>query len=258
MKQLKFEHTNKSWDRYGAFHNRYGGLVHFETGEVMVTACDVDNRKMYHEFGIQIVASTDAHCPPLFLDKECTEPCPKAWLSQGSYTPLAIDHEQKLAFALSHPHAYIGKTVGECRKLISHLPKHMSDDCLGYWSDAERKPIANKTTRLQKPNAEWRKKVCPVLLSEVVPTITAMYRMQEPPHWSYRDGAYAAKQSWLESSAEEIIEDILNVPEKGRDNFYKKELDDDDRKSYMYRIATHGFKNPRKTFEVNFLYTKGE
>ena len=78
MKEFKFDHEYKSWDRYKAFHNKDWAMVEFETGEVIVRSCDKDYRMMYDKYGIQIVASTDSSCPPLpllsvfyFLTCEC-------------------------------------------------------------------------------------------------------------------------------------------------------------------------------------------
>ena len=247
MKEFKFNHEYKSWDRYKAFHNTDWALVEFETGEVIVRSSDKDYRMMYDKYGIQIVASTDSSCPPLFLDKECTEPCPKAWLTQGGYTPLAIDHEQKVAFELHHPN----RRGGVPRKnKANHLGSHVQD-ALGYWAGAGRMPIPNGKTEIKRPNPEWRKKVQPVLLAEVIPAITAMHRLATPKRW-YDDGKYPAQEKWLDSSASEIIDDILGNPL----NPWRTEMDDDDKKNVMHKVATRGFTYPRSTSQVDFLYIK--
>ena len=247
MKEFKFDHANKSWDRYRAFHNQHLGIVEFETGELMVRSCDTDDRRMYDKYGIQIVTSTDSDCPPLYLDKECNEPCPKAWLNQGGYTALAIDHEQKVAFQLHHPNS--GYRVNPHR--LPHLGSHVNN-ALGYWGGAERIRIRNGKTELEQPNPEWRKKVCPVLLSEVLPAITAMHRLAEKKNW-YESGKYPAKESWLDSSASEIIDDILTTPV----NHWQTELGENAKLDVIHRIATHGFNNPRSTSYVDFLYIYG-
>ena len=251
MKEFKFDHYSKAWDRYGAFHNSHWGIVEFETGEVIVRSSSVDNRMMYNKYGIQIVASTDTECPPLYIDKECTEPCPKAWLTQGGYTPLAIDYERKVAFQL-HPPTRSGETAKQGLQIQNHLGSHVRD-ARGYWAAHGRLPITNGKTKLQKPNPEWRKKVLPVLSSEVIPAITAMHRLQEPKRW-YDDGKYPAQESWFDSSASEIIDDILTNPI----STWRNEMSEDDKLNAMHKVATKGFTLPRSTFHVDFLYISKE
>ena len=252
MKEFKFDHASKSWDRYGAFYTTDWAIVEFETGEVMIRTSAKDYRQMYERYGIQVVASTDSSCPRLFLDKECTEPCPKAWLTQNGYTPLAIDHEQKVAFQLHHP-TRRGQTGTQGLQQQNHLGRHIRD-ALGYWAGAGRMPIPNGKTEIQRPNPEWRNKVSPILTGEVIPAITAMHRMAESKRW-YDDGKYQAKESWLDSSASEIIDDIVSNHEN---RHYSVEMTDDHRKDAFHKIATRGFSYPRSKSEVDFLYIKGE
>ena len=236
MKEFKFDHSRKSWDRYGAFHNSDWGIVEFETGEVIVRSSSVDNRMMYDKYGIQIVASTDTECPPLYIDKECTEPCPKAWLTQGGYTPLAIDYEQKVAFQLQTP-----MRSGQTRKQGLHIQNHLGShvrDARGYWAGHGRLPITNGKTRLQKPNPEYKKKVLGIL-NQVQVAVTAAFRMKEPKNY-WNNGVYPAKLEWQDMTVEDIVAEICN------DN------------GAMRDVAMKGFKLPRQLKEVDFLYIKGE
>ena len=236
MKEFKFDHASKSWDRYGAFHNSDWGIVEFETGEVIVRSSSVDNRMMYDKYGIQIVASTDTECPPLYIDKECTEPCPKAWLTQGGYTPLAIDYEQKVAFQLQTP-----TRSGQTRKQGLHIQNHLGShvrDARGYWAGHGRLPITNGKTRLQKPNPEYKKKVLGIL-NQVQVAVTAAFRMKEPKNY-WNNGVYPAKLEWQDMTVEDIVAEICN------DN------------GAMRDVAMKGFKLPRQLKEVDFLYIKGE
>ena len=236
MKEFKFDHASKSWDRYGAFHNSDWGIVEFETGEVIVRSSSVDNRMMYDKYGIQIVASTDTECPPLYIDKECTEPCPKAWLTQGGYTPLAIDYEQKVAFQLQTP-----MRSGQTRKQGLHIQNHLGShvrDARGYWAGHGRLPITNGKTRLQKPNPEYKKKVLGIL-NQVQVAVTAAFRMKEPKNY-WNNGVYPAKLEWQDMTVEDIVAEICN------DN------------GAMRDVAMKGFKLPRQLKEVDFLYIKGE
>ncbi|MDB4338408.1 hypothetical protein OAA02_00345 [bacterium] len=236
MKDFKFDHYSKAWDRYGAFHNSHWGIVEFETGEVIVRSSSVDNRMMYDKYGIQIVASTDTECPPLYIDKECTEPCPKAWLTQGGYTPLAIDYEQKVAFQLQTP-----TRSGQTRKQGLHIQNHLGShvrDARGYWAGHGRLPITNGKTKLQKPNPEYKKKVLGIL-NQVQVAVTAAFRMKEPKNY-WNNGVYPAKLEWQDMTVEDIVAEICN------DN------------GAMRDVAMKGFKLPRQLKEVDFLYIKGE
>jgi hypothetical protein len=236
MKEFKFDHYSKAWDRYGAFHNSHWGIVEFETGEVIVRSSSVDNRMMYDKYGIQIVASTDTECPPLYIDKECTEPCPKAWLTQGGYTPIAIDYEQKVAFQL-HPPTRSGQTPKQGLRIQNHLGSHVRD-ARGYWAGHGRLPITNGKTKLQKPNPEYKKKVLGIL-NQVQVAVTAAFRMKEPKNY-WNNGVYPAKLEWQDMTVEDIVAEICN------DN------------GAMRDVAMKGFKLPRQLKEVDFLYIKGE
>lgn len=125
-----------------------GGLVEFETGEVMVSNWShCDYRQMYDKYGIQLVATTDTDCPQLYLDKECTKLVKKAWVTHHGMQELAIDHEQKVAVAYSY-RRYDERS--------SHLGKHVHS-ALAYWSGAKRLPIALGKIKVQTPDTEYRK-----------------------------------------------------------------------------------------------------
>jgi hypothetical protein len=234
MKEFKFDHAYKSWDRYRAFHNANWGLVEFDTGEVMVmNYTNSDDRMMYDKYGIQLVATTDSDCPQLYLDKECTEPVKKAWITHHGMQEIAIDWEQKVA---------VGFGYRRNNELNTHLGSHVHS-ALVYWSGAKRRPIALGTIKIQTPNPEYKKKVQSILVGEVIPAITAMHKMDKSKH-GYGRGKYVAKEEWLDSSAEEIVADICNV-----DNW---KLHSD-----LRQIATNGFEYPRSTEKVDFLYIKG-
>ena len=235
MKDFKFDHTNKSWDRYRAFYNQDWGLVEFETGEVIVqNYVNVNDRRMYDKYGIQLVATTDSDCPQLYLDKECTEPVKKAWITQHGMQELAIDWEQKVALGFG----YRGR-----HERNSHLGSHVHE-ALAYWSGAKRRPIALGNIKIQTPNPEYRKVLSPILVGKVIPAITAMHKMDKNKRW-YGRGKYKAKSEWLNSSAEDIVADICATPEWSLSSDLKQ-------------IATNGFEYPRSTQLIDFLYVKGE
>ena len=232
MKEFKFDHQGKSWDRYKSFHNKTGGIVEFETGEVMVSDWrDVYDRRMYHDYGIQLVATTDKECPQLFLDKECTEPVKKAWVTHHGMQELAIDWEQKVAVRLIIQR---GSSV-----LGSHV-----QNASAYWAGAKRLPVPLGKILVQTPNPEYKKVLSPIIVGEVLPAITAMHKMDSNKR-GYGSGKYLAKETWLDSSAQEIVADICDTNEWS--------LSGD-----LRQIATNGFEYPRSTSHVDFLYTKGE
>ena len=110
---------------------------------------------------------------------------------------------------------------------------------------AERRPIPLGLIKVQTPNPEYKKKVQGVLLSDVVPAITAMHKMKGNKNWYGERGKYLAKETWLDSSAQEIIVDICSVDEW--------QLNRD-----LTQISERGFEYPRSTQLIDFLYIKGE
>ncbi len=235
MKEFKFDHANKSWDRYKAFHNLDWGLVEFETGEVIVMSyITSSDRQMYDKYGIQLVATTATDCPQLYFDKECTEPVKKAWLTHHGLQELAVDHEQKVAVAFGYRRH---------DERNSHLGRHVHS-ALAYWAGAKRLPVALGKIKVQTPNPEYRKVLSPIILNEVIPTIAAMHKMNDDKS-GYARGQYKAKEEWLDSSAEEIIANICDTPEWSLP-------------SDLSQIVKNGFEYPRSTQLVDYLYIEGE
>jgi len=235
MKKFNFNHESKAWDRYGAFYNTDGGLVHFDTGEVIVhNWSHADFRKMYDNYGIQLVSTTDTECPKLYFDKECTQPVKKSWVTHHGMQELAVDHEQKVAVAYGYR---------RYEERNSYLGKH-THSALVYWAGAKRLPVALGKIKVQTPDPEYRKVLSPIILNEVIPTIAAMYKIQND-NGGYGHGKYKAKKEWLDSSAEEIIADICDTPEWNL-------------ASSLKQIVKNGFEYPRSTQLVDYLYIKGE
>ena len=246
MKTFQFDHARKSWDRYSAFFTQDWGLVEFETGEVMVkNYIEASDRMMYKRYGIQLVATTDSNCPQLYLDKECTEYCKKAWVTHHGMQELAIDWEQKVAVALQ------GRPYDSTNPSRERLSPHLGTHChsaLAYWSGSERMPIPLGKIKVQTPNPEYKKVLSPIILNEVLPAITAIYKMKDDkPRWG-AEGKYMAKEEWLanDSSVEEIVADICGEKDEWQLN------------RDLTQIATRGFEYPRSTQLVDFLYIKGE
>lgn len=84
-----------------ATHYYYGDVVLFDTGELIVTPNKwaPDKRKLYKNWNVQIVSTTDPDCPALYLPGE-DKPCIKAHLNHGGQQILWIDHDHKRAVSL--------------------------------------------------------------------------------------------------------------------------------------------------------------
>ncbi len=221
---------HRTWDSYRAFHISNGHFIEFESGELMVRGIpNPDERKYYPEYDIQLVTTTDTDCPTLYLDKECTQPVKKAWVSHHGQQHLAIDYERKVAVAL-----YEG---WERRKDKNFLGDHVSS-ARAYWAGQERLPMPIAKVKVQTPDPEYKKKMAKVL-TDVRAAVTAIHRMNPPENvqWWGND-AHLAGTQWYDSSAEDIV----------------AELSQDEK--VMYNIANKGFEYPRKTNEVEFLYVK--
>jgi|FLOH01.1.fsa_nt_gi hypothetical protein len=219
----------KSWDRFNAFHVVNGVFVEFESGELMITDTpNPDNRNFYPEYNVQLVTTSDADCPTLYLDKECTLPAKKAWLNHKGQQHLAIDYEQKVAFALSElwttpVNVALGNHVSNAR---------------AYWSGQKRLPVPIEKIKVQTPDPAYKKKMLSVL-TEVRVAVTAIHRMSPPDkRLGWWVASYLAKQTWHDSSAGDIIAELSDDPQA------------------MYNVATNGFEYPRSTNAVDFLYVK--
>lgn len=219
----------RRWDEYKAFHMNNGMFVEFESGELMVRGTsDPDYRKYYPEYDIQLVTTTDSDCPTLYLDKECTQPVKKAWVTQHGQQHLAIDYERKVAVAVFEGYRHTDNTM-----LGNHVMRASA-----YWAGQKRLPVPLVKIKVQTPDPEYKKQMSKVL-TEVRAAVTAVHRMKgdEGKSW-WGAEAHTAGTSWYDSSASDII----------------AELSQNDK--VMYNVATKGFEYPRKLNEVEFLYVK--
>jgi len=222
----------KQWDTYRSFHAKNRSFVEFETGELMVRRVpNPDDRMLYERYNIQLVTTTDANCPVMYFDKQCTQPVKKAWVTHKGQQHLAIDHERHVVTALLE-----GWTRGVHPSLGDHVK-----NAYAYWSGDKRLPVPLETIKVQTPNPEYKKKMGPIL-KEVAIAVTAIRRMEiqnekTPNFWQF-EGKYEAKEEWYDSSAEDIVAEIVADKEVVR------------------RVTNSGFEFPRKTEAVDFLYVK--
>jgi hypothetical protein len=75
-----FDHSKMHWDAWGAFHvdHKYSTFYQFDTGEFVVCYRNwrPDERKVYSDLHIQIVATGDDACPRCTSRARTTDPSP--------------------------------------------------------------------------------------------------------------------------------------------------------------------------------------
>lgn len=238
MKRFEFEHHRKLFDKYYAPYVQHGLFVQFETGEVMVPQLPrPDQRRLYPEYDVELVATNDPQLPELFLDKERTQPVKRAWLQRAGFGGsqaqqyLAIDWEQG------------GITTGLTPRTHYHrskprsLPDHMRD-ALAAWMGPHRQPLPLATIEVSQPNKKLKKSLHSKL-QEVRQAVVAAYRVmgkEEPDPYVY--GSATVDRAWADMSVEDVV--------AGLDELTRT------------RIAASGFSYPRAVTRVEYLYAGKE
>jgi hypothetical protein len=92
------------WDSWRAFHIEHCGhskFVQFDTGELVVcrNGWRPENRQVYKELHIQIVATDDDDCPKLYVPGS-TKPVFKSHLNHKGQQTLLLDLDHKRAVSL--------------------------------------------------------------------------------------------------------------------------------------------------------------
>jgi hypothetical protein len=104
MKLPPFDHSKMEWDSWRAFHieHKYHAFIQFDTGEFVVryNSWRPENRKVYSELHIQIVATDDDECPKLYIPGS-TKPVFKSHLNHKGQQTLLLDLDHKRAVSLS-------------------------------------------------------------------------------------------------------------------------------------------------------------
>lgn len=233
MLEVKFNHADRSWDRYRTFYNDVGCFTHFETGELMVrSAPEPHQRRRYDEYNIQLVTTTEKECPPLYLRPESTEPLTKAWLTQGGQQMLAIDYEQKIAVRIK-------ESWGKSPALM-FLPSHV-EHARALWTGAKRKPVVLEDFEVSMPDRTIKADLSQKL-DDVQAAICAIYRIQESEARYWSSEPQQALIGWRDMSVEQIVADITGHPKMG--------------KQMMHNIFHKGFTYPRSVSKVDYLYVK--
>lgn len=108
MKLPDFDHARMEWDSWQAFHLNptFYAFVQFDTGEFVVASNSwrPENRKVYSELHIQVVATDDEECPKLYTPGMASvvgaKPIPKSHLSHHGQQTLLLDFDHKRAVSL--------------------------------------------------------------------------------------------------------------------------------------------------------------
>jgi hypothetical protein len=242
MKKFEFNYAQQQWDRYSEFHTNGGWrspFTEFANGQLIITNTpDLDVRRMYEKYGIQLVSTTDGDLPPLYLSKEDEKPIPKAWVQQGGQQHLAVDHERGVAVAIGRNH-YYGRG-GRKDVWSTTVPDNLRSPALVYWAGDKRLPIASMDISVSRPDPATMKAMLPKL-DEVRPALHAIDRMKNPPIPNYyQTGKVDVRLEWLDMTTEELV----------------VHLSKDD--STLKSAVVCGFASKRIITEVPYLYVKGE
>jgi hypothetical protein len=232
MKQFEFNHKTRRWDRYKAFHNQNGLFVEFETGELIITDWPKPgNRKFYPRYDITLSSSSETDLPQLYLDKDCTQPIPQAWLQQGDMQYIAIDHTQNVAVRLH---------TSWRTENLQYLPSHV-DTAKVLWTGPDRLPVPLAQFVVSQPDKEVRKELAPKL-QDVRAAIRAAVRIQNLSPL-YSGDKMRAEPKWADLSVDEIVEKVLVG-------------DDSVSNAWSRMVATNGFAYPRMETKHDYLYIK--
>jgi len=237
MKKFEFKHHQKRWDKYQRFYADDGTFVQFEDGSLgLDKSTDPDVRRMYNQYGIQIVTTTDSDCPELYLRPDADEPVKRAWVSQGGQQKLAIDWERKKAVRLND--------TWRVPDVAHHMPENLKH-LHAYWAKPNVDPVPLAQIDVSMPDRVVRNSL-EKKLEEVRAAVSAIYRMQSDAQrrhfWSAEP--MQAMYAWDGMTVEQIIGEIAAHPNLAN--------------QYMHNIYHRGFTYPRASQKYDFLYVKGD
>lgn len=177
MKPQTFSNSNKSWDRYKAFHHETGArraFVLFETGELMYNEYRMNPaaRCVYADQNIALTYSTDGTYKFATMEGD---KIPTAQLSREGATPLLVDLDHKVAVF-----------CGWNNTKVNTLPNHLRTAKAWYWNTAKDSlPNGGSDIVIASPFVatneykEWRK--------EVYAIATSLNELEDPYKFSYYD-----------------------------------------------------------------------
>lgn len=151
MKLPPFNHAVMEWDGWRAFHidHGYSKFTQFDTGEFVVCSrrWAPDNRQVYKDLHIQVVATDDEDCPKLYLPGMASvvgaKPVFKSHLNHNGQQILLLDFNHKRAVSLDR---WLTKDNAP-----SSLPERFLDrgarNISAYYAGPKATPIAAPITR---------------------------------------------------------------------------------------------------------------
>jgi hypothetical protein len=217
------------WDRYKAFHVTRTPIVHFSTGEVMVTTIPaLHQRRHYDSYGIALTSTADSSYQ-FYLDKDCTQGIPKAWITQGGQQHVAIDFEQKVVTRIQ---PFLGKN-----KTNRYLPEHLQT-ARALWMGPNRLPVALDQIEISRPDKDTRRSFDSKALDEVKTAVTAACRILTDVPRCWTNDKAVAKPCWVGMTTSEIMADLSTNRRK------------------MAQVAKNGIAFPRAESKQDFIYIK--
>jgi hypothetical protein len=100
-----FDHSKMQWDAWKAYYideHKYNTFVQFDTGEFVVCYRNwrPDERKVYSDLHLRIVATGDEDCPRLYVPGQ-EKPIPKSHLNHHGMQTLLLDLDSHRAVSIN-------------------------------------------------------------------------------------------------------------------------------------------------------------
>jgi len=232
MKSFEIDFANQRWDAYRAFHKTNGPFVEFADGSLMLnTEPNIDYRKHYEKYDIEVFSSADGYRHEMYLDKEKQEPVVKAWMNTAGQQVLAVDHEQKVVVNIGSP---------SLKQVAVTDNKY---GCRVHWAGHSRLPVPSSPVLVSRPDSELRKSLGPKL-DAVTSAVTAALRIkvggEKHVGWG-ESGSLSISPTWEDMPVEDIVAWVLdpNVPPYS---------------NRAWRCANKGFDTPRRLTTHQYLY----
>ena len=146
MKLPDFNYADMQWDAWNAFHVEHHGyrkFTQFDTGELVVCSTNwrPENRLVYKELHIQIVATDDDDCPPLYVPGQ-DKPIPKSHLNHKGMQILLLDFDHKRAVGLG---SYL--TQDNAPLVPERFTKAQFRSVAAWYAGADSIPVGTSITR---------------------------------------------------------------------------------------------------------------
>jgi hypothetical protein len=158
MRLPEWDMSRAYWDAYRRFHRELpNGFVQFDTGELICIgrfSDQPDKRKLYKDLNVEVVSTTDTHCPMFLMGGE---PVKKTWLDEKGQQILLIDHDNGHVVALAGTGGGLDLTMP--RPWALGVPESLRRHASAYWHGPHSPPvgspvIVNKTRRLSPAERE--------------------------------------------------------------------------------------------------------